>query len=49
MSDKLPAAASNIVKTYPEVWKAYGAFGKAISDAGPLERRAINLQHSFGL
>ncbi|MEZ5895418.1 MAG: carboxymuconolactone decarboxylase family protein [Parvularculaceae bacterium] len=51
MSDKLPAAASNIAKTYPEVWKAYGAFGKAISNAGPLDaksRRLVNLALAMG-
>ena len=51
MSDKLPAAAGKIADEYPEVWKAYAAFGKAISDAGPLDektRRLVNLALAIG-
>ncbi len=51
MSDKLPAAAGNIAEAYPEIWKAYAAFGKAISDAGPLDaktRRLVNLALAVG-
>lgn len=51
MPEKLPAAAGNIAESYPEIWKAYAAFGKAISDAGPLDaktRRLVNLALAIG-
>ena len=51
MSEKLPSAAGHIAKNYPEIWKTYSAFGKAISQAGPLDprtKRLVNLALAIG-
>ena len=51
MSEKLPAAAGRLAKKRPDVWKAYSALGKSISESGPLDartRRLINLALAIG-
>lgn len=51
MSEKLPSAAGHIAKSYPDIWKTYSAFGKAISEAGPLDaksKRLVNLALAIG-
>lgn len=41
--ENLPAAAGDIAKEYPEIWKSYSALGKSISNAGPLDSRSSRL------
>ncbi|SEE76369.1 Uncharacterized conserved protein YurZ, alkylhydroperoxidase/carboxymuconolactone decarboxylase family [Rhizobiales bacterium GAS191] len=41
--ENLPSGAGEVAKTYPEVWKAYTALGKACSEAGPIDGRAVRL------
>ncbi|WP_210530400.1 carboxymuconolactone decarboxylase family protein [Rubellimicrobium arenae] len=41
--DQLPSGAGEIARTYPDVWAAYAALGKACSEAGPLDRRTARL------
>lgn len=51
MTVQLPSAAGDVAKSYPEVWEAYSALGKACSDAGPLtdrERRLVKLALAIG-
>lgn len=45
MSDQreLPAAAGEVAKAFPEVWKAYAALGKACAEAGPVDGQALRL------
>ena len=43
MVEKLPAAAGNIAKQFPDLWKAYQGLGKSASDAGPLDDRQKRL------
>lgn len=40
---ELPAAAGDVAKTYPELWKAYANLGKTCSETGPLDERAQRL------
>ena len=47
MKEKLPDFLEEVIKEYPEVWKAYQAFGEACSQAGPLDEntvRSLNLR-----
>lgn len=48
---ELPATASDVAETYPEVWDAYGDLGKACSDAGPIDgetKRLVKLALAVG-
>lgn len=52
MSDKIPGAAGELVRAFPEVWEAYSALGKATAEAGPLsdrERRLVKLALAIGI
>ena len=49
--ETLPAWAGKVAKTYPVLWKAYTALGRAAADAGPLserERRLVKLALAIG-
>lgn len=51
MPDKLPGAAGELARQYPDVWEAYSALGKATAKAGGLsdrERRLVKLALSIG-
>lgn len=37
--EELPSGAGKIARTYPAVWEAYAALGKATAEAGPLDER----------
>ena len=39
----LPAAAGEVAKAYPEIWRAYAALGAACAQAGPVEGEALRL------
>ncbi len=39
----LPAAAGDLARKHPKVWKAYAALGEAVSEAGPLDARSRRL------
>jgi alkylhydroperoxidase/carboxymuconolactone decarboxylase family protein YurZ len=39
----LPGAAGQLAENHPDVWKAFEAFGKACSEAGPIESRSRHL------
>jgi alkylhydroperoxidase/carboxymuconolactone decarboxylase family protein YurZ len=41
--EELPSGASEVARTFPEVWAAYAALGKACAEAGPLDRRTARL------
>lgn len=41
--EELPSGAGHVAETYPEVWEAYAALGKACSQAGPLEGKTLRL------
>jgi alkylhydroperoxidase/carboxymuconolactone decarboxylase family protein YurZ len=43
MANKLPACAGRIAREHKAVWRAYEAFGKACTEAGPLDRRTARL------
>ena len=43
MKEKLPDFLEEVIKEYPEVWKAYQAFGEACSQAGPLDENTARL------
>ena len=50
-ADELPSGAGEIARTYPAVWEAYAALGKATAEAGPLNpktRRLVKLALSIG-
>ena len=50
-ADELPSGAGEIARTYPAVWEAYAALGKATAEAGPLDqktRRLVKLALSIG-
>jgi alkylhydroperoxidase/carboxymuconolactone decarboxylase family protein YurZ len=47
----LPATASSVAKSYPDVWEAYSDLGKACSDAGPIDgetKRLVKLALAVG-
>ena len=49
--EELPSGAGKIARTYPAVWEAYAALGKATAEAGPLDertRRFVKLALSIG-
>lgn len=39
----LPSGAGEVAKSYPDVWDAYAALGKATSEAGPVDGRTARL------
>lgn len=41
--EELPSGAGHVAETYPAVWEAYSALGKACSEAGPLEGKTLRL------
>jgi alkylhydroperoxidase/carboxymuconolactone decarboxylase family protein YurZ len=41
--ENLPSGAGEVAQSYPEIWAAYTALGKACSEAGPLEDRTRSL------
>jgi len=48
---ELPAAAGSFANEEPAVWNAYGEFGQACSEAGPLDdetRRLVKLALAVG-
>jgi alkylhydroperoxidase/carboxymuconolactone decarboxylase family protein YurZ len=50
-AEELPSGAGEIARTYPAVWEAYAALGKATAEAGPLDermRRLVKLALSIG-
>ncbi len=50
-TDELPSSAGKIARTFPAVWEAYAALGKATAEAGPLDdrtRRLVKLALSIG-
>ncbi|MGJ3263241.1 MAG: carboxymuconolactone decarboxylase family protein [Salinarimonas sp.] len=40
---QLPSGAGDVAATYPQVWDAYAALGKATSEAGPIDGRTARL------
>ena len=49
--EELPSGAGEVARTYPAVWDAYAALGKATAEAGPLDqktRRLVKLALSIG-
>jgi len=50
-TNELPATASEVAETYPDVWDAYGDLGKACSNAGPIDgetKRLVKLALAVG-
>ena len=43
MKEKLPDFLEEVIKEYPDVWKAYQEFGEACSNAGPLDENTVRL------
>jgi alkylhydroperoxidase/carboxymuconolactone decarboxylase family protein YurZ len=41
--EELPAAAGQVAKAFPEVWRAFAALGEACAGAGPMEGQALRL------
>jgi alkylhydroperoxidase/carboxymuconolactone decarboxylase family protein YurZ len=51
-TEKLPAAAGKVARSYPAVWSAYEALGEAVAEAGPLDarmRRLVKLALAVGV
>ncbi|MBX9700714.1 MAG: carboxymuconolactone decarboxylase family protein [Acetobacteraceae bacterium] len=40
---ELPAAAGEVARHWPEVWRAYAALGEACAGAGPLDGTTLRL------
>ena len=40
---ELPAAAGDVARAYPELYRAYAALGEACAKAGPIEGEALRL------
>jgi alkylhydroperoxidase/carboxymuconolactone decarboxylase family protein YurZ len=40
---ELPAAAGQVAKAYPEVWRAFAALGAACAASGPVDGQAVRL------
>ena len=40
---ELPAAASQLARNHPDIWKAYAGLGKAVAEAGPLGGETLRL------
>ncbi|MBL6078177.1 carboxymuconolactone decarboxylase family protein [Belnapia sp. T18] len=41
--EELPAAAGQVARSYPELYRAYAALGEACAKAGPVEGEALRL------
>ncbi|SDE25840.1 carboxymuconolactone decarboxylase family protein [Belnapia rosea] len=41
--EELPAAAGQVARAYPELYRAYAALGEACAKAGPVEGEALRL------
>jgi alkylhydroperoxidase/carboxymuconolactone decarboxylase family protein YurZ len=41
--EELPAAAGQVARAFPEVWRAFAALGAACAEAGPLDGQALRL------
>jgi alkylhydroperoxidase/carboxymuconolactone decarboxylase family protein YurZ len=41
--EELPAAAGQVARAYPELYRAYAALGAACAGAGPVEGQALRL------
>lgn len=41
--EELPAAAGEVAKAYPDLYRAYAALGEACAKAGPVEGQALRL------
>ena len=41
--EQLPSGAGELARAHPEVWAAYAALGRAVAEAGPLDRRTARL------
>ncbi|NKE43799.1 carboxymuconolactone decarboxylase family protein [Roseomonas frigidaquae] len=41
--EELPAAAGQVARAYPEIWRAYAALGAACAASGPIEDQALRL------
>jgi alkylhydroperoxidase/carboxymuconolactone decarboxylase family protein YurZ len=51
MNAKLPSKAGEIAESYPKIWKAYAALGKACAKTGPLKgdaKRLVKLALAIG-
>ncbi len=43
MKDKLPDFLENVIREYPDVWKAYQDLGETCNNAGPLDEKTVRL------
>ncbi len=43
MKDKLPDILENVIREYPDVWKAYQDLGETCNNAGPLDEKTVRL------
>ena len=43
MDEQLPAAAGEVARDHPEVYRAYAALGAACAESGPIEGQALRL------
>ena len=43
MKDKLPDFLENVIREYPDVWKAYQDLGETCNNAGPLDEKTARL------
>ena len=43
MKDKLPDFLENVIREYPDVWRAYQDLGEACNSAGPLDDKTARL------
>lgn len=41
--EELPAAAGQVARAYPELYRAYAALGEACATAGPVDGQALRL------
>jgi alkylhydroperoxidase/carboxymuconolactone decarboxylase family protein YurZ len=41
--EELPAAAGQVAKAFPQVWRAYAALGAACAESGPVDGQALRL------
>ncbi|MCB4820287.1 carboxymuconolactone decarboxylase family protein [Roseicella aerolata] len=41
--EELPAAAGDVARAYPELYRAYAALGEACAKAGPIDGQALRL------
>lgn len=42
-NEELPAAAGQVARAYPELYRAYAALGAACAEAGPVEGETLRL------